>query len=106
MSIVEDEGVVGKLTDKVIIITGCSSGIGIETARALHVTGAHLFLTVRDTQKGEAVVKDILGSGTSHGKVELLKLELDSLASVKVCVSDFLSKSPKLNVLINNAGEL
>jgi hypothetical protein len=30
---------------------GCSSGIGVETARALHATGAHLFLTVRDMKK-------------------------------------------------------
>jgi len=99
---------VGKLTDKVILITGCSSGIGVETARALHATGAHLFLTVRDTKKGEDVIKDILSknnsNGSSKGKIELLNLELDSLQSVRDCVADFHSKSKQLNVLINNAG--
>lgn len=38
---------VGKLPDKVFLITGCSSGIGVETAKALHATGAHLLLTGR-----------------------------------------------------------
>lgn len=38
LQIVKDEGLEGKLTDKVIFITGCSSGIGAETARALAAT--------------------------------------------------------------------
>lgn len=105
MAIIEDEQLVNKLTDKVILITGCSSGIGVETARALHATGAHLFLTVRDMKKGEEVVKSILASNpTSQGKVELLKLELDSLQSVREGAAEFLKRSKQLNVLINNAG--
>ena len=95
----------GKLPDKVILITGCSSGIGIETARALHATGAHIFVTARDLQKGQEVVDDILGtSGKDLAKIELLKLDLDSLQSVKECATSFLSKSKQLNILINNAG--
>ena len=39
-----------------MIITGCTAGLGIETARALHATGAKLFLTVRNHEKDEAVV--------------------------------------------------
>lgn len=38
--IIQDEQLEGKLTDKVILITGCSSGLGIESARALAKTGA------------------------------------------------------------------
>lgn len=107
MAIVEDEGLVGKLKDKVILITGCSSGIGVETARALHATGAHLFLTVRDVPKGEKVLQDILRNDKSGrgGKIELLRLELDSLTSVRAAAAEFLSRSKQLNVLINNAGE-
>jgi len=51
--IIEDEGLIGKLEGKVILMTGCSSGIGIETARALKITGAKLFLTVRNLEKGK-----------------------------------------------------
>ncbi|KAL3146560.1 hypothetical protein ABBQ32_000802 [Trebouxia sp. C0010 RCD-2024] len=102
--VVKDEGMTGKLVGKVFLITGCSAGIGIETARALLATGADLYLTARDTQKGQKVVKDIVACSDRHGKVELLHLELDSLQSVRDCAETFLSKSKTLNVLINNAG--
>lgn len=80
----------------------------METARALHATGAHLFLTVRDVAKGERVVRDVVENekSGSGGKVELLRLELDSLASVRAAAAEFLGRSKQLNVLINNAGEL
>ncbi|KAM0544358.1 hypothetical protein ACHAPJ_011894 [Fusarium lateritium] len=42
IQIIKDEGLEGKLNDQVILVTGCSSGIGIETAKALHPTGAVL----------------------------------------------------------------
>ena len=39
LQIIKDEGLQGALKGKVVFITGCSSGIGVETARALHATG-------------------------------------------------------------------
>lgn len=93
--------VIGNLADKTILITGCSSGIGIETARALKATGARLFLTARDLAKGLKALGDIL----EPGKVDLLLLDLNSLASVRICAAEFLEASGnKLNILINNAG--
>ncbi len=66
-----------------------------------------MFITVRDLQKGQTALKDILGnSKSSQGKVDLLQLDLNSLQSVRDCAADFLSKSKTLNVLINNAGML
>jgi NAD(P)-dependent dehydrogenase (short-subunit alcohol dehydrogenase family) len=103
--IIEDEGLVGSLTDKVILITGASSGIGVETARALYSTGAHLYLPVRDVKKGEVVAADIKASHpSSQGSIDVLKLELDSLQSVRDCAAAFLSKTGQLNILICNAG--
>ena len=96
--IVKDEGLQGKLSDKVFLITGCSSGLGIETARALSATGAQLFLTVRDTGKGQSALSDIL----KPGHVELLKMDLNSLDSVRAAADEFKKKSKTLNVLINN----
>lgn len=91
----------GKLAGKTALITGCSSGIGIETARALKATGARLFLTARDLSKGRQALGDIL----EPGKVDLLLLDLNSLASVRKFASEFLKASGnKLNILINNAG--
>ena len=85
-------------------IHACSSGIGVETARALHATGADIYLTVRDMVKGEEVLQDIQKTSSGGGKLELLKLELDSLHSVKECAAEFLNRSSQLNVLACNAG--
>ncbi|KAJ5159403.1 uncharacterized protein N7482_006407 [Penicillium canariense] len=87
--------------DSLILITGCSSGLGIETVRALARTGATLFVTARDPYKAKAALGNLLESD----KIHLLALDLNSFASVRACASEFLSKSyRKLNILIANAG--
>lgn len=51
------------------------------------------------------MAKEIAASlPSSKGKIDVLKLELDDLQSVRQCAADFLSKSKQLNVLITNAG--
>jgi NAD(P)-dependent dehydrogenase (short-subunit alcohol dehydrogenase family) len=105
LQIIHDEDLVNKLSDKVMLVTGSSSGIGVETVRALHATGAYVFMQVRDMTKGETVQKDILASSEGKGKLELLYMELGSFASIRKGVQEFLEKSGgKLNVLVNNAG--
>ena len=105
--IVDREDLTGKLTDKVMLITGATSGVGVETARVLHLTGAHLFLAIRDMAKGEQVKRDIeTSSGQGKGKIDLPHVDLESLDSVRQCAADFLSKSKQLNVLVCNAGVL
>ncbi|OKL60058.1 hypothetical protein UA08_04732 [Talaromyces atroroseus] len=100
LQIIKDENLEGKLSDKVILITGCSSGIGAETARALYVTGATLYLTVRDIKKA----KISLGDMVTSSRVHLLHLDLNSLESIRICAEEFKSKSKTLNILIENAG--
>jgi NAD(P)-dependent dehydrogenase (short-subunit alcohol dehydrogenase family) len=100
LQIIKDENLEGKLAGKVILITGCSSGIGIETARAFFVTGATLYLTVRDVAKAKTVLPDLITSDRVH----LLELDLNSLESVRACASNFLSTSKTLNIFIANAG--
>ncbi|OGM47970.1 putative short-chain dehydrogenase [Aspergillus bombycis] len=99
LEIIKSNGLEGKLQGKVILITGCSSGIGIDTARALSVTGATLYLTARDLKKAEKALGDLIKQPNVH----LLTLNLDSLVSVRACAEAFLSKSSQLNILINNA---
>lgn len=100
LDIIKDERLEGQLTKEVFLITGCSSEIGIETARALATADATLCLTARDIKKGGAALEGVL----TPARLQLLKLDLNSLASVRSCAQELLSKSKTLNVLINNAG--
>ncbi|MCJ1310482.1 hypothetical protein MMC25_004146 [Agyrium rufum] len=100
LQIIKDNDLFGALKDKVMLVTGTSSGIGIETAKALAATGAKVYCTVRDLKKGEAALKDTLEPGC----VELLQMDQNSLASVRQCAEEFLGKSKTLNVLVCNAG--
>jgi NAD(P)-dependent dehydrogenase (short-subunit alcohol dehydrogenase family) len=100
LQIIEDENLEGKLEGKAIFITGCSSGIGIETARTLFATGATLYLTARNLEKARTALPDLIVSDRVH----ILDLDLNSLDSVRACANDFLSKSKKLNIFVANAG--
>ncbi|KAI1291165.1 putative oxidoreductase,short chain dehydrogenase [Xylaria venustula] len=99
LQIIKDEGLEGALSDRVFLVTGCSSGIGIETGRALAKTGGKVFLAVRDLKKGHSACECFLEAG----RVELLEFDSSKVNSVKACAEAFLKKSSKLNVLICNA---
>jgi NAD(P)-dependent dehydrogenase (short-subunit alcohol dehydrogenase family) len=86
-----------------IIVTGGSSGIGVETVRALAKAGARVVIGARDLVKAEEIAKQIREE-TKNPQVEVEKLELDSLASVRDFVKRYLDKKRPLNILINNAG--
>ena len=83
------------LAGKRMIVTGGSSGIGIETARALAGRGADVTIAVRDTEAGARVAADI------DGDVRVARLELTDLASVRAFVEAW---DGPLDVLVNNAG--
>jgi NAD(P)-dependent dehydrogenase (short-subunit alcohol dehydrogenase family) len=99
LQIIHDEQLEGKLSGRVALITGCSSGIGVETARALYAAGATLYLTARDLAKAKSALPDIITSDRVH----LLELDLMSLDSVRACATEFLSKSQILNIFVANA---
>ncbi|CAN6294388.1 unnamed protein product [Urochloa humidicola] len=87
----------------VAIITGASSGIGLETARVLALRGVHVVMAVRNVSAGltarEAIVAKIPGA-----RIDVLELDLSSMASVRRFASEFDSLNLPLNILINNAG--
>jgi len=64
--IIEDEQLRGKWTNKTVLITGYSSGLGIETAKALQETGATLYLTARDLKKAKSALESLLDSDRAH----------------------------------------
>lgn len=103
--VLRDNDLLNNWADKVALVTGATSGLGIETARALHATGADVFITARDLKKAQGVVDDILKSSKGGGKLEVIEMDMNSVAAVKKAAQDFLAKSSKLNILVNNAGK-
>ncbi|KAI1396640.1 short-chain dehydrogenase [Hypoxylon fuscum] len=105
--IVEDQNLVAspEWSGRVVFITGCSpGGLGPEVAKAIRLTGADVFIAVRDIAKGKQVAQELMCDG-KPGKAEIIQMDLGSLDSVRVGAEEFLRKSGnKLNVLINNAG--
>ncbi|GJN20047.1 hypothetical protein PR202_gb07371 [Eleusine coracana subsp. coracana] len=87
----------------VAVITGASSGIGLETARVLALRGVHVVMAVRNVSSGLAAKEAIL-SKIPEAKVDVLELDLSSMASVRTFASKFDSLNLQLNILVNNAG--
>ncbi len=92
-----------ELKDKVCMITGATSGIGRETAKALAAKGAILVLPIRDSLKGDTLKDEILEQ-TPGAKIELMHCDLGSFASIRDFAKEFESRYDKLHILINNAG--
>lgn len=90
---------------RVVIVTGANSGIGRETARALAKHGAHVVITARDREKGEAARTDIVESA-GHDRVDLLLADFTRLADVRRLADDVLARYPRVHVLVNNAGAI
>ena len=88
------------LTGKRAIVTGGSSGIGVETARALAGAGAEVTLAVRNTEAGAATAAEIERT-TGSDTVRVGRLDLADLASVRAFTSSW--EGP-LDLLVNNAG--
>lgn len=85
------------------IVTGASSGIGIETAAALAEAGARVTLAVRNTSAGETVASAI-NAKAAKGRAQVEALDLSSLASVAAFAGRVRATDAPLHLLINNAG--
>jgi NAD(P)-dependent dehydrogenase (short-subunit alcohol dehydrogenase family) len=88
------------LTGKRAIVTGGSSGIGVETARALAGAGAEVTLAVRDTDAGDRTAADITTT-TGNPHIHVDPLDLADQASVAEFVAGW---DGPLDILVNNAG--
>ncbi|KAH7101214.1 hypothetical protein BKA62DRAFT_638978 [Auriculariales sp. MPI-PUGE-AT-0066] len=98
------DGDMPDLTGKITIVTGGNSGIGKETARALLLKNAKVYIAARSEERALAAIADLRVSVGGHGTVEFLHLDLGDLHSVKRAAEEFLSKEKRLDILFNNAG--
>lgn len=91
------------LTGKVVVITGANSGLGFESAQAIAAKGATLVMAVRNMSKGEKARDDLL-QAVPNATLDLMKLDVGHLESVREFATAFKMKYDRLDVLINNAG--
>ncbi|MGV0853329.1 oxidoreductase [Mycolicibacterium phlei] len=85
-------------TGRTVIITGANSGLGLVTARELARVGAKTILAVRNTEKGEKA------AATMSGDVEVRRLDLSDLSSVREFADGIGTDFDTVDVLVNNAG--
>jgi protochlorophyllide reductase len=88
---------------RLALITGASSGLGLETARALVRRGATVVLGCRSRQRSEQARTSLLADAAG-GAIDLLDLDLADLASVRAAGRELADRYGRLDLLINNAG--
>lgn len=88
---------------RIAVVTGATSGIGYETAKALAAAGAEVIVASRDEKKGADVVARIRADHPGAA-VRFEALDLASLASVADCAGRIAESVPQIDLLINNAG--
>jgi NAD(P)-dependent dehydrogenase (short-subunit alcohol dehydrogenase family) len=91
------------MKDKIVLITGANSGIGKETTRALAKKGATIIMACRNLEKAEPVC-EMIQKESKNPNIEVMKLDIASLKSIRNFTQEFSARYQKLNVLINNAG--
>jgi len=96
------EGV--NLSGKRILVTGASAGLGVETARTLAARGAQVVGAARDLDKARRATEQVRAQAANGGGLELVELDLASLASVRACADSLNADGRSLDVVIANAG--
>ncbi len=91
-------------TGKTIIVTGANTGIGYETALALHEAGADVIAASRNLEKTEQAVSGMRAFSKGNGVLDAMELDLANLKAVREFSEAFKDKYTKLDILINNAG--
>jgi len=87
--------------EKVALVTGCSSGVGLETALALARDGYHTFASMRDLGKAgelEQVVKK------ENLSINIIELDVDKEESIVSAIKKVVTDGGRLDILVNNAG--
>jgi NAD(P)-dependent dehydrogenase (short-subunit alcohol dehydrogenase family) len=92
------------LSGKRVLVTGVSAGLGVETARALVAHGAKVVGAARDLAKAEGATAAVRAETANGGSLDLIELDLASLASIRACADAVLADGRPFDVVIANAG--
>jgi NAD(P)-dependent dehydrogenase (short-subunit alcohol dehydrogenase family) len=91
------------LSGRTMVVTGGNSGIGYEAARELARKGAHVVLACRDAGRAEEA-RARIAAEQPGARLEVMELDLASLASVRAFAGRLRARHPRLDALLNNAG--
>jgi NAD(P)-dependent dehydrogenase (short-subunit alcohol dehydrogenase family) len=89
------------LSGQTWLVTGCNSGLGLETTRVLHLRGAHVIGAARTAEKATRAFAEL---GIPAGEATAVACELSDLASVRGCVKSVAAMDRRLDGIIANAG--
>ncbi|MCH7613979.1 MAG: SDR family NAD(P)-dependent oxidoreductase, partial [Candidatus Marinimicrobia bacterium] len=85
----------------VILITGCSSGFGLNTAARLAASDHTIYASMRDLQKKDDLLEEVARRG---GEVHLVRLDVTDDETIKAVIEQIEEEAGRLDVIINNAG--
>jgi NAD(P)-dependent dehydrogenase (short-subunit alcohol dehydrogenase family) len=91
------------LDARVAVVTGASSGIGLEAAKALATTGWRVIGVGRDQERSAAALAEIRAAAAGS-EVEMLRADLSLLAETVRLAKDIAARTNRIDVLLNNAG--
>ena len=92
-----------ELSGKLAVITGATSGLGLETARALASKGAKVVILGRNPEKLKNA-ENVLSDMNLAGEIDTALLDLADLDNVRVAAEHLLQRYTKIDILVNNAG--
>ena len=90
------------LSNKLALVTGANSGMGMATAAALADKGAYVVMLCRDENRGMEAFRIL--SEKSNRKLDLMFCDLGDFSSIRTFADEFRSKYKRLDILVNNAG--
>lgn len=91
------------LSASVAVVTGANGGLGFESAQALAGAGAHVVMAARNREKAEEAADEIRAAHAA-ASLEIVELDLGSLASVKSAAESILANHRSIDIQLNNAG--
>ncbi|WP_068773423.1 SDR family oxidoreductase [Paenibacillus sp. FJAT-26967] len=91
------------MKDRIVMITGANSGMGLSTAIELARQGARVIMVCRSRERGERALQEAAQQSGSR-EIRLMICDLGSLASIRGFAAEFKRSYDRLDVLINNAG--
>lgn len=92
------------MNEKIAIVTGATSGVGLETARQLAERGYSVGIVARNPRKGADAIASIAKSANFPDGLVLFKCDMADLSQVRRAAVEIGARFPRIDVLVNNAG--